>query len=209
VGTVVPAGPNQIHDYEPGIADNGLFWTVAIPPSAIGFDLAAGTASYKLTNYAIPDWTNFANAVAGGPNNPATVSFDMKWLQPDAKYHVDKADQKFVYDFSFTKSTIEWSSQQEGFSFVSDPADPSLSQFASVGYERNGVFYDKPYAAPATTTTSMTAPASRTGAAGGRRQPLAVTGPVDRRAAIVGVGALAAGLLLRRGSVEAQRLDDL
>jgi hypothetical protein len=207
VGAVVPFGPNQVHDYEPGIADNGLFWTVAIPPNAVSFDLDAGTASYTLTNYAIPDWTNFANAVAGGPNAPATVSFDMRWLQKGQKFRVDKADQKFIYDFFFTQSTIEFSSEQEGFSFVSDPADPALSQFASVGYERNGVFYDKPYAAPPPTTTTTTSPpSSNVGAANRGRLP--ATGTSDRRALLAAAALGAATLLRRRASVEAQRVDD-
>ena len=185
-----------------------MFWTIAIPPSAVAYDLAAGTASYKLTNFAIKDWINFEQSLAQLTSFPATVSFDMKWVQPDKRYHVDNATQKFVYDFLFTKSTIEWSAQQDNFKFVSDPADPSLSLFASVGSERNGVFYDKPYAAPAPTTSTTAAP--RVGANGSKRQPLAVTGPLDRRAAMVGAGALAASVLLRRlRSVEAERLDDL
>jgi hypothetical protein len=192
VGAVVPFGPNQIHDYEPGIQDNGVFWTVAIPPNAIGFDLAAGTASYKLTNYAIKDWINFEQSVVQAVSTPATVSFDMRWLEPDKKYHVDNPTQKFLYDFWFTKSTIVWSSEQDGFKFQSDPADPSLSLFASVGYERNGVFYDKP-AAPTTTTTTPSVGAGRND-----RPVLPATGPTDRRAAILGAGALAAAVLLRR-----------
>ncbi len=170
-----------------------MFWTVAIPPSAIAYDLAAGTASYKLTNYAIKDWINFEQSIAQVTSFPATVSFDMTWLQPDKRYHVDKADQKFAYDFLFTKSTIVWSAEQENFKFASDPADPSLSQFASVGHERNGVFYDKPYSAPVTTSTSS-APA----APPRKTDVLAATGRLDRRAAITGVGALATALLLRR-----------
>jgi hypothetical protein len=41
-----------------------------------------------------------------------------------------------------TKATIEWSSQQAGFSFQSDPASTSVSEYAILGHERNGVFFD-------------------------------------------------------------------
>jgi len=35
----------------------------------------------------------------------------------------------------------EWSSQQTGFSFQSDPASTSVSLYAIIGHERNGVFF--------------------------------------------------------------------
>ena len=186
---------NQIHDYEPGIQDNGVFWTVAVPASVLQHNVAAGSASFKLDNYAIRDWINFPQSLLQLTSSPAVVSFDVRWLaasQP-TRVHVRHEAEQFDYDFVTTQSTIAWSSDQEDFSFVSDPPDPAWSLWGSVGHERNGVFFN----APASTTTTTRAP-SNVGAGAPSRDVLAATGATDRRAAIVGGLALGAAALARR-----------
>lgn len=37
-------------------------------------------------------------------------------------------------------ATIQWSGEEAGFSFVSDPASSSMTRFAEIGRERNGIF---------------------------------------------------------------------
>ena len=186
------ATANQIHDYEPGIQDNGVFWTVAVPPSVLQHNVAAGTASFKLENYAIRDWINFPQSLLQLTSSPAVVSFDLRWLQPGQHLTVKHDAEQFVYDFFTTKSTISWSSDQEDFSFVSDPPDPAWSLWGSVGHERNGVFFN----APASTATTAAPP--RAAAGSQSRDVLAATGATDRRAAIVGGLAVGAAALMRR-----------
>jgi hypothetical protein len=36
---------------------------------------------------------------------------------------------------------MSWSAQQEGFRFESDAANTSISVFAVIGIERNGIFF--------------------------------------------------------------------
>jgi len=134
---------NQIHDYEPGIQSNGVFWTVAVSPAALQHDLGRGTASFRLKNYPIKDWTDFAQSLAQLTSRPAVVSFDLRFLEPDKRYTVKNESEQFVYDFVTTKSTIVWSADQDDFHFVSDGPDPSKSVFASLGRERNGVYFPK------------------------------------------------------------------
>jgi methylaspartate ammonia-lyase len=43
----------------------------------------------------------------------------------------------FIHD----TAAIAWSGQQGNFTFVSDPASTSTSQFAALGKERNGRFF--------------------------------------------------------------------
>lgn len=140
------AGPQQapqLHDYEPGIAPNGLFWTVPISPRNVRADVRRGTASFRLRNYAIRDFHNFENSLLSGPSVPARVSFDIEWVGPTKPFRVDKPAQEFRGDFRQGKVTAAWSSAQEGFSFVSAPAPTTTSVFAAVGHERNGVFYPR------------------------------------------------------------------
>jgi hypothetical protein len=187
---------NQIHDYEPGIQSNGVFWTVAVPPSALAHDLGAGTASFKLTDYALKDWINFPQSLAQGTSFPAVVSFDLRFLHRGPKHTLRKDAQSFVYDFNEMQSTITWQADQDTFSFVSDPADPSKSLYASLGHHRNGVFFAQP--AGATTTSTSSAPPPAVAAAGSSRDALANTGGRDRRSALAGAAALGAAVVLRR-----------
>ena len=186
------ATANQIHDYEPGIQDNGVFWTVAVPAVALQHDVAAGTARFKLDNYAIRDWINFPQSLLQLASLPAVVSFDLQWVHPGQRYSLKNDAEQFAYDFATTKSIISWSSDQEDFSFVSDPPDPAWSLWGSVGHERNGVFFN----APASVATTTTPP--RAGGASQARDVLPATGATDRRAAMVGGLAIGAAALVRR-----------
>jgi hypothetical protein len=137
---------NQLHDYEPGITADGLFWTIPIPSESVAVSLRDGTARMQLTHAPIPDFTNFPNAVGliqpAIPPVPATVSFDLRWSGVTNRTQLRNADERFVALVTETGATVEWSSSQEGFSFVSDPANTSTSIYAAIGRESNGVFFD-------------------------------------------------------------------
>jgi len=48
---------------------------------------------------------------------------------------------QFAANFIEDTATVGWSSEQEGFKFVSAPASTSTTVFAEIGRERNGVFF--------------------------------------------------------------------
>jgi hypothetical protein len=72
---------HQSHDWEPGIAPSGLFWTISIAPSAIDVDPGRGRARLHATNVAVSDYHDGINAVIGGGPAPipSQVSFDIRW----------------------------------------------------------------------------------------------------------------------------------
>jgi hypothetical protein len=135
-------GTGQIHDYNPGIAANGLFWTIPIADSAIDVNPGKGQASLRATNLAIPDYHDFVNSLYPATSVPAVVSFDARWHDIQSRRNAKEPDFGFAGEFVVTAATIEWSSQQAGFRFQSDPASTSVSEYAIVGNERNGVFFD-------------------------------------------------------------------
>jgi hypothetical protein len=187
----VSAQATQIHDYEPGIQDNGVFWTVPIAPSAITHDLASGAATYSLHDYDINDYTSFPKSLTGVVTAPAVVSFDLT-LEPSAKQRryeqVDK-DNGFRGEFiEGGDAKIAWSSKQDGFEFTSDAADTSLNLFSILGTERNGVFFDSASVSASSTTSTTTPPGhGRLPATGG-----------SNGLAVAGLGALAAAVVGRR-----------
>jgi hypothetical protein len=151
-----PVGSNnllqQIHDYSPGIPPNGLFWLVSAPQDAVQIDLGSGTASVQMTDVPVLDAHDIANALTGGQGLanppippiaalPATVSFDIQWSNVLEQAKVTNEMEAFTGQFWKTGATISWSSNEAGFSFVSEAPDPARNIYSVIGHERNGAFF--------------------------------------------------------------------
>jgi hypothetical protein len=126
-------GQGHIHDFNPGIAPSGLFWTAHVPVESIDIDLGRTTASFRLEHFALEDTI---------PNVPATVSMAMEWHGLRAELKVRDLVNGFAGSYRECSATIQWSAEEAGFSFVSDPASASATRFAQLGRERNGIFLD-------------------------------------------------------------------
>ena len=124
-------GQGHIHDFNPGIAPNGLFWTTPVPGSSVEIDLGRTTASFQLKDFALLDTI---------PNVAATVSLSMEWHGERAETEVKDLVNGFAGSYRECSATIQWSGEEAGFSFVSDPASSSMTRFAEIGRERNGIF---------------------------------------------------------------------
>ena len=125
-------GQGHIHDFNPRVATNGVFWTTPIPPESLTFDLGRVTASLRLENVSIPDTI---------PDVPSTVSLDMEWSGKTARVTVEDLVNGFAGNYRECRATIAWSAKEAGFSFVSDAAGTSVTRFAELGRERNGRFF--------------------------------------------------------------------
>jgi hypothetical protein len=129
-------GQGHIHDFTPGVAPSGLFWTAAIPPDSADIDLGKVTASFRVTDFPLLD-------IISTPSPPATVTFDMEWSGKTADVSVKDFVNDFAGEYSQCSATIEWSAKVGDFRFVSDPAGKSATRFAEVGRERNGRFFNQ------------------------------------------------------------------
>ena len=143
----------QIHDYSPGIAPNGLFWTIAVPPESVAIDLDNATASLQLADVSVIDAHDLANALTNGKGLtnppippiapvPATVSFAVQWSGVVSQAKVTNQASGFTGEFIETIATIKWSASQAGFDFVSEDPNPARNYYAAIRRERNGVFFD-------------------------------------------------------------------
>jgi len=138
-----PSSGEQVHDFNADIADNGLFWTIQIPDSALTVSKNLKTASLHLENVQIIDSFTFL----GEHSVPATVSFDITWVGSGARHHYkpgssDPTDPtNFNGKFRNAVATGSFSgSNADGFSFTSDPGASSAGVFAEIGIEKNGSF---------------------------------------------------------------------
>jgi hypothetical protein len=140
-----------VHDFEPGIADSGLFWTIAIPKPALDVDPKEGKARFRMDDLRVPDYGNFLNAVSSVPpgpdpaSTPSRVSFDVKW---DGKGDtVPVRDDTFGFSGEFVTggATIMFRARNEHseVEFRADKDGQATVGFgpAGVGSEVNGVFF--------------------------------------------------------------------
>jgi hypothetical protein len=136
-------GDAQIHDFNPGIRNDGLFWTIVIDPGAVEVDLAHGTATYEVEDLHIWDYGNLENGITGDgpPPAPAIVSFKVQWTGAGAVNHFDNPAQKYRGDFQYATAQIEYQIHTGNFDIVSAPLANSTTEVAQLGQESNGSFY--------------------------------------------------------------------
>lgn len=142
VGQVAPA--NQIHDFNPGTTPSGLFWTVPVSNDDVQIDLDNATAFMRLTDFDLEDYHTLKNAILDGPSVPASVSFTIQWSGVLQRVAESSTTETYRGQFIHDTATVAWTAQEQGFSFVSDPAETSTTTFAEIGRERNGVFFAQP-----------------------------------------------------------------
>jgi hypothetical protein len=137
----VSVGTDQIHDFNPGIAPSGLFWTAALPSGSVSARGLSGSASMTATDLDLDDYFTVENALfGGGPEEvPATASFDVEWSGATGDGSVSDATNDFTLDFVTTGSTMEWTVESGGATYTSTGV--TATPFAIVGKERNGVFF--------------------------------------------------------------------
>jgi hypothetical protein len=145
------------HSWDGGLSPTDVFWVASIPEGSVQVDLDAGTASLHVQNLCVYDAFTVANSIMGVNRTVNQVqgiinSLRIKWsgiLERDvANQPVNQMRGTFVQN----KATIEVTattprtmvtplSNGHGFKFVSDAASTSVSNFAQIGQESNGVYF--------------------------------------------------------------------
>jgi hypothetical protein len=118
-----------------------LFWTIRVPDDTVEVDLDDARASIDLTDVDVRDFHSIPNFLSGGPSVPADVSFHIRWSGVKQRTHLHDNQKKFDAQLIVDSATMAWSAQRKDFTFESDPAHTSFSNFAAIGRERNGVFF--------------------------------------------------------------------
>jgi hypothetical protein len=133
-----------LHDFNPGIATSGLFWTVALPAGSVEVNPGSGRASMSAANVAVSDFFTIPNSLLHGaiaPPVPATVSFAVHWGGAGKRVKLRDPVNGFTGEFVENAASMTWSASSLGLSYQSGVEDSSVSVFAEVGSERNGVFF--------------------------------------------------------------------
>ena len=138
----------QIHDLNPGIKADGLFWTTPIPDEGIDVNLGKGSASMFATNVPVNDYGTFRNSIVGnGPAPiPSLVSFTVDWSGVSERVNVRNNNPPasgggFAGLFVHNTAQMQWNATIGDLIYLSDPIGTSSSAFAEIGHERNGSFF--------------------------------------------------------------------
>ena len=97
-------------------------------------------ARLHVRDLALFDYFSLNNALSDGNAVDANVSYEIRWSEDGTPLTIDDG-ANFHFKGRQTKGFITWSAHEEGFRFESDPASTTLTNFALVGRERNGIFY--------------------------------------------------------------------
>ncbi|GAC1436839.1 MAG: hypothetical protein NVSMB68_08860 [Thermoanaerobaculia bacterium] len=153
-------GP-QNHAYDPGLGTNGTVWIASIPPSSVSVDLmprsvfgsddcrktsVVSGATLNVTDLAVFDWVTNKNSLTNNtaPRQDAKVAFNIQWSNVIKIEDVTDPANTFRGSFAETGSIMQWSSKnQDGFEFHSDPSTAAQREFALVGHEQNGVYFNQ------------------------------------------------------------------
>jgi hypothetical protein len=132
---------HQVHDFNPGIADNGVFWTVALPDATVQHDHVPDCrARFTVRGLEVEDYGNLINALRDGPSVPARVSFDTCWARGGTLVNACDEANAFQGTFRETTADMRWTGRTRATRFRADTVTDQV--FSLIGHEDNGVFHD-------------------------------------------------------------------
>jgi hypothetical protein len=136
----------QEHDFEPGIADNGLFWTIPIGNGMVDADPTTGRGRFRGQSVKVTDFHDFFTAVGLGSATPVPgrADYDVRWAGGGPTVSANDSDYEFVGEYVTSSATITFTVSDDGSGVVytsGDPAAQTNPDPAGVGIERNGVFF--------------------------------------------------------------------
>jgi hypothetical protein len=138
-----PSSGSQVHDFNGGITDTGLFWTLRVPKNDLYVSPDGKSATLTVVDQPVIDSFQFL----GENSVPATVSFSVTWTATGQARNIlpgshDPTDpSNFAGNLYFRTVAIgTFSGFEQGFHFQSDPGATSDGVWAEMGKERNGSF---------------------------------------------------------------------
>jgi hypothetical protein len=135
-----------VHDFEPGIAPSGLFWTIPIEPGAIKVDPSTGEARLRVNALKVLDFHDILHALGliPGPDPvPSRVSFEVRWSGHGDPVELRDTTFGFMGHYVTGPATISFTASNDGGDVVysSDATGQSNVGTPAVGTEQNGVFF--------------------------------------------------------------------
>ncbi len=137
------APQNQIHDFHPPISPEGLYWVTPFAEQELKFSDDGKTATLQMTNVPIIDQPRWPALDAD--STPAFMDFKLVFKATDEP--VTYEDPALYYRFRGFKAQAQLEASVRvpsiDFAWKSDPLESSSCNFAVMGEEVNGKYYEK------------------------------------------------------------------
>ena len=119
-----------------------MYWVVPIPKNALVVSPDGRTATLEIENVAVVDQPKWPALDAVG--TPATMSFKMIWKATDEKILYDDPQKQFRVEGYRATAQLEAQVKVPSIDFLwkSDPLSASHANFAIIGDEVNGRYYN-------------------------------------------------------------------
>lgn len=139
-GQLAPA--NQVHDFHPPISECGLYWVVPVPQGELRYTDNGRTATLEMRDVSVVDQPRWPALDA--QTTPAVMSFKLVFKSTDRRVTYENPSQHFRVSGFLADAQLEAqvSVPEIGFSWKSDPLETSKCDFAILGEEVNGRYYD-------------------------------------------------------------------
>jgi hypothetical protein len=142
-GPVDPTFETQIHDFNPGITANGLFWTTRVHPANVIADPEHGRAKMVVEDFLLPDFHDVLAALNHAPPVAmGTLAMKLRWHGGGKRERVDDDENDFGGTVVRGPTSIWFHVESDDdFTYTSD-TEGQTSVVGEVWRERNGVFHN-------------------------------------------------------------------
>ena len=141
-GPAVPA--NQIHDFHPPISPEGLYWVTPVAAAGITFSGDEKVATLQMSNVPIIDQPRWPAMDA--ETTPAFMDFKLIFKATSQTVTYEDPLRHFRFEGFKANAQLEATFRVPSidFTFKTDPLDTSKCDFAVMGTEVNGKYYEAP-----------------------------------------------------------------
>ena len=133
-----------MHDFNPGILPDGLFWIVQVPDDAL--QIRGDTLTIRLHNVHSIDTFTFYDPLPPSGNVPSVVSITQTYTKSGTPRQVKQTSTDPMSPFNWAGETwmatasVTFSVAHTDGGFSAQGTGRSNGQFGEIGFERNGVF---------------------------------------------------------------------
>jgi hypothetical protein len=120
-----------------------MYWVVPVPASGLSFSPDGKTATMQMKNVAIIDQPRWPAMDA--ETTPAFMDFKLVFKQLDERVLFDDPLQQYRFEGYKASAQLEATLRVPsiGFTFKTDPLEKSKADFAVMGAEVNGRYYQQ------------------------------------------------------------------
>ena len=139
-GQAVPA--NQVHDFHSPISAEGLYWVTAVPIGGLTFSADGKSATLQMTDVSIIDQPRWPAMDA--ETTPASLDFKLVFTSTNESVKYEDPMRQYRFEGFKAIAKLEASVRVPSidFAFKTDPLDMSKCDFAVMGEEANGKYYE-------------------------------------------------------------------